>query len=539
MEKRAIVALVLSLVVLVGYQFIASKYYPSKTAIQEQQDVVHEKVAIPTESTKAEETPKAIYPEGKDIVFQNDLYNIIFSDVGAGIKSITLNRNPKHGLNMPFTLIDVKGPDAGICEFYPDNFGVTANSARYDVKKLTDGMIFTARLSDGTVIEKTYIVHNTLYRIDLELNIKNIRDIDSIKKYSLVSGIYEPVPQQDDRLFEISAAIDNKTAKYKRRAKQFEVQKSDIPSWIMLKNRYFSIIVKPFDQAAGYFVKENVNGTISTGVNMREITLSPNSSVTQKFGLFIGPSDLGLAKDANIGVEGALSYGVFGSISQLMISMLRLFHKIFRNWGVATILLSVVINMLLLPLTIKSYKSMHEMQLLQPKIEKLRQEHKSNPQKLQKEIMELYKKYKINPMGGCLPLLLQMPIFIALYNGLLNSIDLRGTGFLWIKDLSTPENIKLAFSLPLIGNTINILPLVMLVAMFIQQKLTNKFTSMSQTDEQRQQQKIMTVVMTAMFGFIFYNFPSALVLYWLTNTVIMIVYQMVFTKTPAQLVEHA
>jgi YidC/Oxa1 family membrane protein insertase len=218
---------------------------------------------------------------------------------------------------------------------------------------------------------------------------------------------------------------------------------------------------------------------------------------------------------------------------------LRFLHKVTKNWGISIILLTILINIVLFPLSKKSYKSMHEMQMLQPKIEKLRQECKNNAQKLQKETMELYKKYKINPMGGCLPLILQMPIFFALYQGLVNFIDLRGAGFLWIRDLSETESIRIPIELPLIGNTINILPILMVIMTFVQQKLTSKFTTMAQTDDQRKQQKFMMIFMTIMFGFIFYNLPSGFVLYWLVSTIIMTFIQSILTKGPKTLEANA
>ena len=212
--------------------------------------------------------------------------------------------------------------------------------------------------------------------------------------------------------------------------------------------------------------------------------------------------------------------------------VLKFFHRISKNWGVAILLLGLFVNLILFPLTRKSYKSMHEMQVLQPKIQKLQEQHKGNSQKLQKEIMELYKKHKVNPMGGCLPLILQMPIFFALYQGLINFVQLRGSQFLWVRDLSMPENIPLPATLPLIGNSLNILPLLMVVVMFFQQKLSNRLTSASQTEEQKKQQKFMTVIMTVMFGFIFYSMPSGFVLYWLGSTVTMTVIQFMITRNP-------
>ena len=172
---------------------------------------------------------------------------------------------------------------------------------------------------------------------------------------------------------------------------------------------------------------------------------------------------------------------------------------------------------------------MRKIQDIQPHIEKLRSVHKDNPQKLNKEMAELYKQYNVNPFGGCLPLLIQMPIFIALYQGLIRSVELKGAHFLWIKDLSLPDYIGTPITLPLIGNNIHLLPLLMVVAMFFQQYISTK-NSQSASKEQMQQQKIMLIFFPIFFGFLFYNFPSGLVLYWLTNTVLMVVEHSIIRK---------
>jgi len=165
---------------------------------------------------------------------------------------------------------------------------------------------------------------------------------------------------------------------------------------------------------------------------------------------------------------------------------------------------------------------MKTMQALQPKIEELRKLYKDNAQKLNKEIMELYRQNKVNPLGGCLPLLLQMPIFFSLYQVFMRSIVLKGAHFLWIKDLSEPDRLFiLPVSLPILGNELNILPLIMTIGMFFQQKMSMATASSGSTE----QQKLMMIIFPLMFGFIFYRMPSGLVLYWLINSTLMLLYQ--------------
>lgn len=172
---------------------------------------------------------------------------------------------------------------------------------------------------------------------------------------------------------------------------------------------------------------------------------------------------------------------------------------------------------------------MKKMQALQPHMEKLRSEHKDNPHKLNKEMMELYKKYNVNPMGGCLPMLLQLPIFVALYQALMRSLDLRGANFLWIKDLSMPDAVPIPFTLPAIGSSINILPILMAAAMVVQQKIST-MKGKAESAQAKQQQQMM-VIMPVLFLFIMYNFPSGLVLYWLTNTILTMLEQRAIMRT--------
>jgi len=170
---------------------------------------------------------------------------------------------------------------------------------------------------------------------------------------------------------------------------------------------------------------------------------------------------------------------------------------------------------------------MRKMQALQPEIKALQDKYKKSPQKLNKEIMQLYKDSKVNPLGGCFPMLLQMPVFISLYQGLMRFIELKNSSFLWIKDLSMPDTVALGF---LGGKEIHILPILMAGTMFFQQKFSHPQHQAGLNDQQRQQQRMMAVTMPLLFGFIFYNFPSGLVLYWFTNTIFMTLNQLLVMK---------
>jgi YidC/Oxa1 family membrane protein insertase len=210
--------------------------------------------------------------------------------------------------------------------------------------------------------------------------------------------------------------------------------------------------------------------------------------------------------------------------------VLKIFYNVIGNYGWAIILLTLITRIPFIPLINKSQKSMKKMQEIQPKMAELREKYKKDPQRLQKEMMELYKKHKVNPVGGCLPILLQIPVFFALYKILLIAIELRGAPFmLWIKDLSAPDTLfgHLPDSIPLIGGfAVGPLPLLMGATMVLQQKMTP--TSLDPT-----QNKIM-MIMPVVFTFLFLNFASGLVLYWLMNNVFSIIQQFFTNKKLAR-----
>ncbi|MBM3253942.1 MAG: membrane protein insertase YidC, partial [Candidatus Omnitrophica bacterium] len=306
------------------------------------------------------------------------------------------------------------------------------------------------------------------------------------------------------------------------RLKQPRVYKGEF-LWVSSKNRYFCFAIKPSLKAKEVSLDKEDNDLIYLGLSDGELTLKPQEAIEVSYLVYIGP--LRLSELKRYGLNEILNFGIFDPIGRLLLGLLGGFYRFTGNYGIAIILLTIFTSIALFPLSLKSIKSMKQMQVLQPQIEKLRKECKDNPHKLNKEIMELYKRHKVNPFGGCLPMLLQMPIFIALYQVISRSIELKGAGFLWAKDLSIPDRLKIPFILPLIGDHINLFPILMIVAMFLQQKIANP---MAKTQDE--QTRTLSVMMPIMFGVIFYNLPSALVLYWLTNTVFMSLLQYIVLR---------
>lgn len=293
--------------------------------------------------------------------------------------------------------------------------------------------------------------------------------------------------------------------------------------FVGIKDQYFCVILDPGqgDYSANVV---KINGQMSKlYIQSLESTLLPAQTVQYKYHIYLGPQEIREIDGIKPEWVALINYGTFDFISQILLQMLYFINKVVHNWGWSIILLSLLVYFCLYPLTLKQMRSMKEMQLLQPHILELKSKYKDNPQKLNKEIMELYRQHKVNPFGGCLPLVLQMPIFFALYQALMRSIVLKGADFLWVKDLSQPDRLFLfPASIPFLGNEFNLLPVIMAIGMFFQQKISMSSATVGSNAEQ---QKMMLVLFPVLFGFIFYHMPSGLVLYWLTNSILTVTFQ--------------
>ena len=241
------------------------------------------------------------------------------------------------------------------------------------------------------------------------------------------------------------------------------------------------------------------------------------------FELYLGPKDTSDLETAGHGLQKAVDYGYFAFIAVPMLQVLRFLHYVTGNWGVAIILLTMGVKVLFIPLTQKSFVSMREMQKLQPQMQKLRERLKDKPEEMNKEIMELYRRHKVNPLSGCLPMVLQIPVFVGLYNALLNAIELRHAPFmLWITDLSSPDRLG-SWPLPFVDPPgIPVLTLIMGLSMLLQQWMT---PAAGDPTQQR-----MMMIMPVVFTFMFINFPAGLVLYWLVNNLLTIAQQYVMLR---------
>lgn len=292
-------------------------------------------------------------------------------------------------------------------------------------------------------------------------------------------------------------------------------------SWMAVMNNYFMGAVSMADENASAKARY-LDGVYHVLIGRTNIGVAPGADATLECAYFLGPKEAKRLEDTPNNLDKALDYGFFSIIAKPLVWLLDFFYGYVHNYGLAIVFMTVIIKILFWPLSQKSYKSMQQMKQLQPMMAKLREKYAGDKEAMNREVMQLYKTYKVNPAGGCLPILVQIPVFFGLYQALLNAIELRHAPFIstlpftdiaWLSDLASPD--------PLL-----ITPLVMGATMFLQQKMTP-------TPGDPTQAKIM-MFMPLIFTVLFLGFPSGLVVYWLVNNVISIGQQwMQLRKTPS------
>ena len=543
MEKRALLAIVISMGILLLTQPLIVKYFPQQKHVQKVQASVSPGTApasaAASQIQKAEQPPQpAKQADEKDIIFENEEYRAVLSNAGGVIKSATLKKHLDSKGN-PMVLFDESNPSDAT--FAVSGLSPAIDKAVFAYSMRPNGVLFTAKSPDGLSVEKEITFRPGVYTIDLRQTLTNYSAQSKNIKYSIVNGAgLTSLSPQDEMYAELVKEIDGKVTNVNKRSIKSPVTwEGMLVNWVSLKSRYFSLITKPPVSFKTVYSNKLQDNKLQSRIGSDNFTVASNSSVTHDFVLYAGPNKYKDARALKLDFEDSIYLGFTGSIGRILFVILEHIHMLAKNWGLSIILLTAFINILLFPLTFKGIKAMKQMQALQPKMEALRKAHKNDAQKLNREVMELYKKYKINPMSGCLPMILQMPIFFALYQVLMRSIELRGAPFLWIKDLSQPDRL-IMFKTPilLLGGELNLLPILMAIAMFFQQKLSTPANA-GADDQIVQQQKMMAVMMPILFGFLFYRLPSGLVMYWLTNTLLTVAEQEIFLKKQMFHVEHS
>ncbi|MCX5706612.1 MAG: membrane protein insertase YidC, partial [Candidatus Omnitrophica bacterium] len=434
--------------------------------------------------------------------YQNDELEIEFIEPLAAIKAVKFKSYQNYSLPLKYALF------------------LNDPSLTFKKESSTADSVTFVSLDSLKRISKSFTFHKSNYTIDLEIKIKNLSNTPLTINPALILAVLDFSGKNPQARYQgLIVATEEKT-------QHLGIQKNQQfinLKFLSFRDQYFCGLIEPEANNFSGFVRKLNNQESEIGLNLPDTVILPGQQIGHLFRLYVGPQDVKMLNNIKPSWATVIHYGTFDIISQVLLQVLGFLYRIVHNWGLAIILLSILVYFLLYPLSLKQMRSMKEMQALQPHIEELRKLYKDNPQRLNKETMELYRQHKVNPLGGCLPLILQMPIFFALYNALIRSVVLKGAKFLWIKDLSGPDKLfTLPNSLPFLGNEINILPIIMAIGMFIQQKTSTVATSGASAE----QQKMMLILMPVMFGAIFYHMPAGLVLYWLVNSILMLVFQL-------------
>ncbi len=319
--------------------------------------------------------------------------------------------------------------------------------------------------------------------------------------------------------------------------RSIQVEIDEAPGWVAPKNKFFVQVLDPeTDQGGGFVVKavRHVNDAedpavpetwagsaqlkrVSAAIKTRPGKLESGEDITRNYTYYVGPKKFDILKSFGSEQKRIMEFGFFRPICELLLVVLNKINALFHNYGIAIIILTIIVRVVFWPITHKSTESMKKMQKIQPLVSEIRAKYKDKPQKMNQEVMALYKEHKVNPAAGCLPILVQIPVFIALFTMLRSAVELRFSSFLWISDLSEPERLlDFGFAIPIIGwDSLNILPLLMTGVTFAQQRLTP-------TAGDSQQQKMMAFMPVFLLVF-FYNMPSGLILYWTTSQLIAVV----------------
>ena len=505
-----------------------SKPYP-----KEQELATADKIPI----TDTEISASARIP--RNITVDTPFYQVQLSEEGGGINSFILKKyREKVAKDSPLQeLIPQKDSIATVLLGFAGKslpglnnavFSAGLNADTVNIQDAAQEITFAWESDEGVVVEKTYKFSPDSYLIGLDVTIKNGSDRSIQDKLFIALKSAAPT---DKRMYGFegpSALINEKLEEVKIKDIAEKSTYTGKVTWIAVQDRYFmmSVIPDQVEEEAGMrlFLKED--DLLEAQYLNPAGDIRPGTQHTYQHSLFFGPKSMNILKNAGHDLGKALNFGWFTVLAKPCVWLMNRLYSVIPNYGIAIIILTLLIKIVLWPLGSKSYKSMSEMKKIQPLMKEIREKYKSDKKKMNEEVMGLYRTYKINPLGGCLPMVVQLPVFFALYRMLYQSIELRHAPFfLWIDDLSAPDrlfhfNFSIPFMEPPYG--IPVLTIIMGATMLLQQKMSPPMGDPTQAK--------MMMFMPLIFTFIFINFSSGLVLYWLVNNILSISQQYYIQK---------
>ncbi len=553
--QRALLAIVISFVILFGYQYLFVGFNPPPEETTQQPVETAQKQQAPAPSPNVQQTapapaagqplqpaPQTVQPVPppsklvKDVLVETDRYSAIISGYGGAIKSFMLKDHKEQLIADPVgkQLIQT-APNQGFPLKFSwgglggDNLVYDSSSQNVDFGGKTKATLkLSAQSGTGLEIERLYQFDKENYLFQLSVLVRNVSD-NPLQGTPTLHQVNSPFQKDDGAasrfLFSGPAVYVNETLE-EVKAKEFETGSKTIQGpvqWAAYEGNYFMCGVVPGEGLGRSVTMEGNEELVRMRIAGQLETLQSGEEKLYTYTIYYGPKKVSSLKEIGHNLDKAINFGWFDIIARPTLMLLNFFHSYVKNYGIAIILVTIIFKIIFWPITQKGLKSMKNMQKLQPKMASIKEKYKDDPTKMNQEVMNLYKTYKVNPLGGCLPMVLQIPVFFALYKVLLQCIELRHAPFmLWITDLSAPDRLWMDLGIPYLGG-IPVLTLLMGASMFIQQKLTP-------TTADPTQAKIM-MFLPVIFTFMFLNFASGLVLYWFVNNLLAILQQQLINRS--------
>jgi YidC/Oxa1 family membrane protein insertase len=524
--KRLISALALSLIVLFGWSYLFPPDEPKTPPVAAQPEAKLEQKAKP--ATPSEIASAASLAQGRPVVVATPLYTARFNTQGGVLESFVL-QNFREAVDENSAHIDIIGEAArdkaalGLV-ILPEGSEVhTWNAPGWtyeggDVTLAGDEkktLVFVGEAA-GLKIERRLTVSAGSYLVTEETTITNPGAAPVTGRVAFTIATAGLSPKGENKYNPTRIAFGKVKGGFDEVTDHGDLKEKGVApaepiNWAAVESNYFLFAAMP--KAEGSLTNGKLKGDVFNLAVSNAVTFEAGQAKTVGCSYYMGPADRALLAAMPNKLDQAVDFGWFHLIAVPLLKLLNWFYQYVHNYGVAIILLTILIKLIFWPLSQKSYKSMEQMKKIQPMIQKLREKHADDKERMNQEIMALYKTYKVNPAGGCLPMVVQIPVFFGLYKALLGSIELRHASFIahvpftdlvWLADLSAKDPYYVT-------------PLIMGATMFIQQKMTP-------TGGDPMQAKIM-LLMPVVFTFLFLSFPAGLVVYWLVNNVLSIAQQ--------------
>jgi YidC/Oxa1 family membrane protein insertase len=487
--------------------------------------------AAPAVSTSEAGLPDTeLLTQGDMVEVETDLYRIHISTTGGDLRQVDLLKYPENTTpdSPPFRLMNDSLPNLFVAQSGlrsttgtepTHHINYTAQQNRYSMSDSADTLQvpLSWRSPEGVEVIKRYTFHRGSYAVDLDHEVNNSSGSDwQGREYRQLQRTQVAETGQSSFIYTYMGGVIYSPEEKYEKIKFEEMTEQDLDRTVtggwaaMLQHYFLGAMIPEADEPQRYYTKTLSNARYVIGMISPARTVAAGAGTTFSTRMFIGPKLQDEMKQVAPGLELTVDYGVLTVLAQPLFWLLKTIHKFVGNWGWAIVLVTVVIKLAFYKLSETSYKSMANMRKMAPRLQSLKERYGDDRQKLNQAMMELYKKEKINPLGGCLPIVVQIPVFIALYWVLLESVELRQAPFmLWITDMSAPDPYY-------------VLPLLMGATMLIQQKLNPA----PMDPIQAKVMMVLPVVFTVFFAF----FPSGLVLYWVVNNTLSISQQWVITK---------